>query len=60
MLTASTAFGQGCDGIGLPGGGGDIDGDAAGCPLDTWVVVLVVAALLFTVLHLRKQKLQYS
>jgi hypothetical protein len=32
------------------------DGDAV-CPLDTWVIVLVVAALAFTATHLyRKQK----
>jgi hypothetical protein len=33
------------------------DGGPDGCPLDTWVIVLVIIAVIFTTLHLhRKQK----
>ncbi|WPU96582.1 hypothetical protein SNE25_13745 [Mucilaginibacter sabulilitoris] len=33
------------------------DGGPDGCPLDTWVIVLVVIAVIFTAIHLhRKQK----
>jgi hypothetical protein len=61
LLTTFSTLGQDCqDGGVLPGD----DPDAhpigeSGCPLDTWVIVLVTVALLFTVLHLnRKQKFQ--
>jgi hypothetical protein len=38
-------------------GNGDCGGGPDPCPLDTWVVVLVAGALLFTTIHLyRKQK----
>jgi hypothetical protein len=60
MFIAFTAFGQDCgDGGVLPGDDPDAHPiGASGCPLDTWIIVLAVAALLFTVLHLhRKQKL---
>lgn len=43
-----------------PFDGGDplpCDPDDPNCPLDTWVVFLVVIAVIFTVIHLhRKQK----
>ena len=38
----------------LPCGGDDpLNSD---CPLDTWVIVLVIIALTFTVFHLRKKQ----
>jgi hypothetical protein len=37
-----------CDGV---------DGGPDECPLDTWVIILVIAAVIFTAIHLqRKQK----
>jgi hypothetical protein len=61
LLTSLSVFAQDCsDGPGLPGDDPDahpVGGN--GCPLDTWVIVLVAVALLFTVWHLhRKQNVQ--
>ena len=36
-----------------PCGGTDPD---ATCPLDTWVVILAVVALVFAIIHLRRQR----
>ncbi|GAB2984941.1 hypothetical protein GCM10027049_23990 [Mucilaginibacter puniceus] len=53
-----TAFGQDCgDGPGLPGV--DVDAATNQCPLDTWVILLVGAALIFTTFQFyRKQQLE--
>jgi hypothetical protein len=52
MLSAVIAFAQG--GPGEPCGGTDPD---ATCPLDSWVMVLAVIAVVFASVHLyRKQK----
>lgn len=55
LLTVSYCFADPGD----PGGGlcDGNDGGPDGCPLDTWVIVLVVIAVIFTAIHLhRKQK----
>jgi hypothetical protein len=42
-----------------PGSGGDplpCDPDDPTCPLDTWVIVLVVIAAVFAAIHLYRQK----
>jgi preprotein translocase subunit SecG len=42
-----------------PGSGGGLpcDPDDPTCPLDTWVIVLMIIAVVFTAIHLhRKQK----
>lgn len=45
------------DGPGLPGQ--DVDAATNGCPLDTWVIVLVGVALIFTTAQFyRKQQLE--
>lgn len=45
------------DGPGLPGQ--DVDAATNGCPLDTWVILLVGAALIFTTAQMyRKQQLE--
>jgi hypothetical protein len=50
ILNTVTLYAQ----IGEPCGGVDPD---ATCPLDTWVIVLAAAAVIFAVMHLnRKQK----
>ena len=60
LLLSVTTFAQDCsEGPGLPG----IDPDAVsnGCPLDTWVVALVVIAGLFFTYNLyKKQKMQQA
>ncbi len=57
LLSISTLFAQ-CDDT-APDTPPDPDGNYIPCPLDTWVIVLVAVALIFTVLHLhRKQKTQ--
>jgi len=50
-LITSNSFAQ-------PGGGlcDGNDGGPDGCPLDTWVIVLVVIAVIFAVTHLYRQK----
>jgi hypothetical protein len=56
LLITTNCFAQGIpvDGGGLCDGN---DGGPDGCPLDTWVIVLVIIAVIFTALHLqRKQK----
>jgi hypothetical protein len=52
LLNVAVVFAQ-------PGGGGDplpCDPDDPNCPLDTWVIVLVVMAVIFAVAHLYRQK----
>lgn len=49
LLNIVNAYAQGD----LPCDGGDIDNP---CPLDTWVMVLVVPAVLFAVFHLYRQQ----
>ena len=60
LLLSITTFAQDCgEGPGLPG----IDPDAVnnGCPLDTWVVALVVIAGAFFTYNLyKKQKMQQA
>ena len=58
LLISITAFGQDCgDGPGLPGR--DVDAATNQCPLDTWVIVLVGIALIFTTVQMyRKQQLE--
>jgi hypothetical protein len=54
LLTVSASFAD--PGDGLCDGN---DGGPDGCPLDTWVWVLMVLAMLFTIRHLaRKNKLK--
>lgn len=57
LLISMATMAQDCgDGPGLPGQ--DVDAVTNGCPLDTWVIVLVGAALIFTTVQLhRKQQL---
>ena len=57
LLISVATMAQDCgDGPGLPGQ--DVDAASNGCPLDTWVIVLVGAALIFTTVQLyRKQQL---
>jgi hypothetical protein len=57
LLISVITMAQDCgDGPGLPGQ--DVDAATNGCPLDTWVIVLVGAALIFTTVQLyRKQQL---
>ncbi|SCW48439.1 hypothetical protein SAMN03159284_01209 [Mucilaginibacter sp. NFR10] len=51
LLTVSWSFGD--PGDGLCDGN---DGGPDGCPLDTWVWILILVALFFTVRHLRLNK----
>jgi hypothetical protein len=52
LLVATNCFAD--PGDGLCDGN---DGGPDGCPLDTWVIILVIIAVIFTALHLhRKQK----
>lgn len=53
LLITSNSFAQSNPGGGLCDGN---DGGPDGCPLDTWVIVLVVMAVIFTVSHLYRQK----
>ena len=57
LFISVATMAQDCgDGPGLPGQ--DVDAASNGCPLDTWVIVLVGAALIFTTVQLyRKQQL---
>lgn len=41
---------------GLSGPCGLNDDDNTDCPLDTWVVVLAIIAVIFTAIHLHKKK----
>jgi hypothetical protein len=61
LVSVSTVLAQCEDETTSPGGTpGDPDNPWVQCPLDTWVIVLVAAALIFTVIHLyRKQKLEF-
>ncbi len=60
IILSTVTFAQDCsEGPGLPG----IDPDAVsnGCPLDTWVVALVViAGAFFTYSLYKKQKMQQA
>jgi hypothetical protein len=58
LLISIATRAQDCgDGPGLPGQ--DVDAATNGCPLDTWVILLVGVALIFTTVQLyRKQQLQ--
>ena len=53
LLLSSNCFAQSDPGGGLCDGN---DGGPDGCPLDTWVIVLVVMAVIFAVSHLSQQK----
>lgn len=54
LFSIATAFAQQVPCSGDPD---DEDYDPNGCPLDTWVLLLVAIALILTVIHLhRKQK----
>ena len=57
LFISVAAMAQDCgDGPGLPGQ--DVDAASNGCPLDTWVIALVGAALIFTTVQFyRKQQL---
>ncbi len=58
LLISFVTMAQDCgDGPGLPGQ--DVDNATNQCPLDTWVIVLVGAALIFTTVQFyRKQQLE--
>jgi hypothetical protein len=51
LLTTVTLFAQG----GLPCGDGDPDGVT--CPIDSWVILFAVGALIITTLYLYRKKL---
>jgi hypothetical protein len=51
MLNAAVLFAQ--TGIGEPCEGNDPDST---CPLDTWVIVLAVVAVVFAVIRLRRKQ----
>ncbi len=53
LSITSNCFAQSNPGGGLCDGN---DGGPDGCPLDTWVIVLVVAATVFAAVHLYRQK----
>ena len=56
LFISVAAMAQDCgDGPGLPGQ--DVDLAANGCPLDTWVVLLAGAALIFTTIQLYRKQL---
>ncbi|SEO31462.1 hypothetical protein SAMN05192574_10738 [Mucilaginibacter gossypiicola] len=54
LLSIATVFAQ----EEVPCGGGPDDGDydPNNCPLDTWVILLVVMALILTVIHLHRRR----
>ncbi len=55
LFIATTVQAQDCDdGPGLPGV--DIDAATNQCPIDTWVILLVAAVLLFATYNLYKQQ----
>ena len=58
ILISAGVQAQDCgDGPGLPGV--DVDAATNQCPIDTWVVVLVIATLAFATYNLyKKQKVQ--
>ena len=58
LFISIVTMAQDCgDGPGLPGQG--VDAATYGCPLDTWVIVLVGAALVFTTFRLyHKQQIE--
>jgi hypothetical protein len=59
MLNVALLHAQVCTGPGCPCGGTDDDGSCV--PLDSWIVILAAAALLFTVKYLYgKQKNIYT
>ncbi|MBB6108874.1 hypothetical protein [Mucilaginibacter lappiensis] len=53
LLITSNCFAQSNPGGGFCDGS---DGGPDGCPLDTWVIILVVAAAVFAAVHLYRQK----
>lgn len=56
LLISAVTLAQDCgDGPGLPGQ--DVDAVTNGCPLDTWVILLVGAALVFTSFQLYHRQL---
>ncbi|MEO8886052.1 MAG: hypothetical protein ABI367_08320 [Mucilaginibacter sp.] len=58
LLLTTGVYAQDCaDGPGLPGV--DVDAATNQCPIDTWVIVLVIATLAFATYNLyQKQKAQ--
>ncbi len=58
LFISTVTMAQDCmDGPGLPGQ--DVDSVSNGCPLDTWVIVLVGVVLIFTTVQLyHKQQLE--
>jgi hypothetical protein len=53
LFSIATAFAQQVPCSGDPD---DEDFDPNGCPLDTWVILLVTIALIFAVIHLYRQR----
>jgi len=53
LLLNATILSAQCTGPGCPCDGTDID---TGCPIDSWVTVLAVVAMIFAAWHLYKQK----
>jgi len=53
LFSIATAFAQQVPCSGDPD---DEDYDPNGCPLDTWVLLLVVIALILTVIHLNRRR----
>lgn len=52
LFSIATAFAQ----VPCSGDPDDDDYDPNGCPLDTWVILLVAVALILTVIHLHRQR----
>lgn len=53
LFSIATAFAQQVPCSGDPD---DDDYDPNGCPLDTWVILLVAIALILTVIHLNRRR----
>jgi hypothetical protein len=53
LFSIATAFAQQVPCSGDPD---DEDYDPNGCPLDTWVLLLVAIALILTVIHLHRKR----
>jgi len=53
LFSIATAFAQQVPCSGDPD---DEDYDPNGCPLDTWVLLLVAVALILTVIHLHRKR----
>jgi hypothetical protein len=53
LFSIATAFAQQVPCSGDPD---DDDYDPNGCPLDTWVILLVVVALILTFIHLHRKR----